>query len=132
MKRCVRKFDWHIMCCFVFFVRTSCKAYCSLTPLIQIVILSYSPNIIQLDTTSQTGLRDLGDGLGLQPIEDLSVAQKILEKVNEMNIDTGRDCLVAAAVFAALPDDITKPAAALAAVAAGAYLYLNNSAEEGK
>ena len=60
------------------------------------------------------------------------MAQKILDKVNNMNIDTGRDCLVVASVFAALPDDITKPAAALAAVAAGAYLYLNNSAEEEK
>ena len=61
------------------------------------------------------------------------MAQKILDKVNNMNIDTGRDCLVVASAFAALPVDITKPAAALAAVAAGtAYLYLNNSAEEGK
>ena len=58
------------------------------------------------------------------------MAQKILDKVNNMNIDTGRDCLVVASVFAALPVDITKPAAALAAVAAGAYLYF--SAEERK
>ena len=58
------------------------------------------------------------------------MAQKILDKVNKMNIDTGRDCLIVAAVFAALPVDVTKPAAAFAAVAAGAYLYLNSAKEE--
>ena len=47
-----------------------------------------------------------------------------------MNVESARDCLIVATVFAALPDDIIKPAAALAAVAAGAYLYLNNSTEE--
>ena len=47
-----------------------------------------------------------------------------------MNINTGRDCLIVATVFAALPEDVTKPAAALAAVAAGAYLYLNSAKEE--
>ena len=58
------------------------------------------------------------------------MAQKILDKVNKMNVESARDCLIVATVFAALPDDIIKPAAALAAVAAGAYLYLNNSTEE--
>ena len=47
-----------------------------------------------------------------------------------MNMNTGRDCLIVATVFAALPEDVTKPAAALAAVAAGVYLYLNSAKEE--
>ena len=58
------------------------------------------------------------------------MAQKILDRVNKMNTDTSRDCLIAASVFAALPVDVTKPAAAFAAVAAGAYLYLNSAKEE--
>lgn len=58
------------------------------------------------------------------------MAQKILEKVNKMNTDTFIFCLIAASVFAALPVDVTKPAAAFAAVAAGAYLYLNSAKEE--
>ena len=58
------------------------------------------------------------------------MAQKILEKVNKMNTDTLRETVIAASVFAALPVDVTKPAAAFAAVAAGAYLYLNSAKEE--
>ena len=58
------------------------------------------------------------------------MAQKILEKVNKMNADTLRETVIAASVFAALPVDVTKPAAAFAAVAAGAYLYLNSAKEE--
>jgi len=47
-----------------------------------------------------------------------------------MNISTGRDCLIVATIFAALPKDVTFPAAALAGVAAGAYVYLSNAKEE--
>ena len=59
----------------------------------------------------------------MQPIEDQSVAQKILDKVNEMNVSTGRDCILAAGVFAALPKDITTPVAAFGAIAAGIYVF---------
>ena len=47
-----------------------------------------------------------------------------------MNISTGRDCLVVATIFAALPKDVTFPAAALAGLAAGTYGYLSNGKEE--
>lgn len=58
------------------------------------------------------------------------MAQQILDKVNAMNISTGRDCLIVATIFAALPKDVTFPAAALAGIAAGAYVYLSNEKEE--
>ena len=51
------------------------------------------------------------------------MAQKILDKVNEMNFSTGRDCILAAGVFAALPKDITAPIAAFGVLAAGIYLF---------
>ena len=57
------------------------------------------------------------------------MAQKILDKVNDMNISTGRDCLVVASIVAAVPKDVTFPAAALGAIAAGAYLFLNGKEE---
>jgi len=67
--------------------------------------------------------------LGLQPIQDLTVAQKLLDKVNDMNISTGRDCLIVASIFAALPKDVTAPIAALGVIAAGAYFVLNSKEE---
>ena len=58
------------------------------------------------------------------------MAQQILDKVNAMNISTGRDCLIVATIFAALPKDVTFPAAALGAISASAYVYLSNKKEE--
>ena len=49
------------------------------------------------------GLWDLDDGQGLQPVDDPSVAQAILQKVNEMNVRTVIQAAVPAAAFAALP-----------------------------
>jgi len=40
-----------------------------------------------------------------------------------MNFSTGRDCILAAGVFAALPKDITTPVAAFGALAAGIYVF---------
>lgn len=54
------------------------------------------------------------------------MAQKILDKVNEMNVSTGRDCILAAGAFAALPKDVTFPVAALGVLAAGVYLFTEN------
>lgn len=42
------------------------------------------------------------DGTGIRKIEDESLAQAFLSKVNEMNVNTGRDVLIIATLFAAL------------------------------
>jgi len=42
------------------------------------------------------------DGTGIRKIEDENLAQAFLSKVNEMNVNTGRDVLIVATIFAAL------------------------------
>lgn len=50
------------------------------------------------------------------------MAKTILDKVNDMNLSTGRDCLIAAGVFAALPKDVTAPLALIGVVLGGLSL----------
>jgi len=74
----------------------------------------------------------VGDGLGLQPIEDASVARRILDRVNQMNVDTGRDCLILSAVFAAMDHDLAAKLStvALLTVAAVAWQREKSSSEQ--
>ena len=51
---------------------------------------------------AQAGLWDV-DGNGLRKIEDPNLAQAILQRVNNMNIDNGIRCIALAGAFALLP-----------------------------
>jgi hypothetical protein len=57
---------------------------------------------------AQNGLWDV-DGQGIKKIDDVNVAQAILDKVNAMNADTAIRAAVIAAVFAILPQSTSVP-----------------------
>lgn len=79
---------------------------------------------------AQSGLRDVGDGLGLQPIEDASVAKRILDKVNRMNVDTGRDCLVLSALFAGIDQGLAVKLSTVALLTLMAVAWQKNKSSE--
>lgn len=62
------------------------------------------------------------DGTGIRKIEDEALAQAFLSKVNEMNVNTGRDVLIVATVFAALDHDFVFKLALSSAFILALYL----------
>jgi len=61
------------------------------------------------------------DGTGIRKIDDDDLARAFMVKVNEMNLETGRDALLLAAGFAALPSDVTSKLAGVTAVLGSLY-----------
>jgi len=57
---------------------------------------------------AQSGLWDV-DGNGLSQIEDPSLASAFVEKVNDMNVETGIKAIIPAMIFAALPQSSSEP-----------------------
>jgi hypothetical protein len=62
------------------------------------------------------------DGTGIRKIEDEDLARAFLNKVNEMNIETGRDAILLAGGFALLPSELTGKLALVTLVLGGLYL----------
>ena len=62
------------------------------------------------------------DGTGIRKIEDETLAQAFLSKVNEMNVNMGRDVLIVATVFAALGHDFVFKLALSSIFILGLYL----------
>lgn len=67
---------------------------------------------------AQAGLWDV-DGNGLKKIEDPTIAQAILEKVNAMNLEVALTCFAGSAIFGLLPQSTTAPLGIFAAAFAG-------------
>lgn len=61
------------------------------------------------------------DGNGIAPIDDRDLAQKLLQKVNEMNDYIGASSLLGCLIFAALPQDVVAKVAAFGVLLAGFY-----------
>ncbi len=61
------------------------------------------------------------DGTGIRKIEDQDLARAFMEKVNEMNLETGRNAVILAAAFAALPHDLVAKLAAVSVVLGALY-----------
>ena len=61
------------------------------------------------------------DGTGIRKIEDQNLARALLEKVNAMNIDSGRDAIILAALFASLPHDLTAKFAGVSLIIGSLY-----------
>eukprot|EP00558_Chaetoceros_sp_UNC1202_P009241 CAMPEP_0197237268 /NCGR_PEP_ID=MMETSP1429-20130617/4150_1 /TAXON_ID=49237 /ORGANISM="Chaetoceros sp., Strain UNC1202" /LENGTH=80 /DNA_ID=CAMNT_0042696237 /DNA_START=154 /DNA_END=396 /DNA_ORIENTATION=+ len=72
---------------------------------------------------AQEGLWDV-DGTGMRRIEDENLAKAFLQRVNQMNIDTGKEMLFVSSVFAALPHDLTARLASVGFVLSLLY-FLN-------
>ncbi len=75
---------------------------------------------------AQAGLWDV-DGAGLKKIEDPSIAQAILDKVNSMNFETATACFVGSAIFGLLPQSTTALLGFFAVTFAGKIFDVNKS-----
>ena len=64
------------------------------------------------------------DGTGIRDIEDPNLARAFMVKVNQMNLDTGRDVLLLASLFAILPQELTSKLAFVTVALSGLY-FLN-------
>lgn len=64
------------------------------------------------------------DGQGIKKIEDVNVAQAILERVNAMNLDTIIDASLVAGAFAILPQSVSAPLVGCGVIFAALY-FLN-------
>lgn len=62
------------------------------------------------------------DGTGIRDIQDPNLARAILEKVNAMNLQTGRDVILLSAIFAILPQSLTSTLGIWSALFGGLYL----------
>jgi hypothetical protein len=69
---------------------------------------------------AQGGMWDV-DGTGIRKIEDQDLARAFMEKVNAMNIETGRNALILAALFATLPHDLTAKFAGISLIIGSLY-----------
>ena len=58
----------------------------------------------------------------VEPVDDPNLARIFLEKVNQLNNDTSRDCLVVAAIWGALPQGQAASLAAVSLVLGSLYL----------
>lgn len=72
---------------------------------------------------AQNGLWDV-DGTGMQKIDDPTLAQAFVEKVNSFNIDTAKIVFLWSAAFAILPQSITYPSS-IFAIIFGALYYID-------
>jgi hypothetical protein len=59
----------------------------------------------------------------IEPIEDPNLASAFLTKVNSMNYDTARDCILVAGAWSALPTETTHAIALVGVM--GTILYLS-------
>lgn len=57
----------------------------------------------------------------MSKIEDPNLASAILNKVNDLNVETGAKATAIAAAFAALPQSTSSPLAGVAAIFAALY-----------
>jgi len=62
------------------------------------------------------------DGTGIRKIDDDNLARAFMTKVNEMNLESGRDAFLLAVGFAALPSDFTGKLAGATALVTTLYL----------
>lgn len=62
------------------------------------------------------------DGTGIRDIQDPNLARAILEKVNAMNLQTGRDVILLSAIFAILPQSLTSTLGIWSALFGALYL----------
>ena len=72
------------------------------------------------------------DDTGLTKIEDATLAQKIVERVNAMNVETGLQAVAVAIAFAALPQSTTQAAAFVVAISTVLYLLQDKVPNEVK
>jgi len=62
------------------------------------------------------------DGTGIRDIQNPNLARAILEKVNAMNLQTGRDVILLSAIFASLPQSLTSTLGIWSALFGALYL----------
>lgn len=70
---------------------------------------------------AQSGRWDVDD-TGIRDIQDPNLARAILEKVNAMNLQTGRDVILLSAIFAILPQSLTSTLGIWSSILGGLYL----------
>jgi hypothetical protein len=58
----------------------------------------------------------------IEPIDDPNLARDFLEKVNQLNNDTGRDCLFVAGIWSALPQGLAGSLATVSLLLGSLYL----------
>ena len=80
---------------------------------------------------AQKGLWDVDD-TGLKIIEDPSLAQRFVERVNALNLNTGFQAVGVATIFAALPHSVTKALALVVAFSTVLYLLKDKVPSEVK
>jgi len=61
----------------------------------------------------------------IEPIDDSVVANRILDKVNQLNTDTGRDAILITGIWSALPQEMSSTIAVIGVLFSILY-YLND------
>jgi len=77
---------------------------------------------------AQAGLWDVAGSI--EPIDDPELASAFLQKVNDMNFETARDCAIVAGLWSALPYETTYPIAIVGVMGTSLYLLRDKVPKE--